>query len=579
MRKHGFASGTSPRCKIFAASPSYELFHKTNLASRDQKHDVVILYQDMGESGGVAVIDYLHHDASTLKGLAQDPVCNLSKLNSDSTDHITMASTSKSSSLDVDEQAKQDELVAMQLTVLDRRNKHFGNYIPAKQYRYQQQCNKAGKTNGQQATSVDVYNRTKSLQTSLPHCQSSSRETPTPENGDPAKADGAWVDVTADAAVARKQGWPRGLMDLGFLPGDRHASQRCQFRQHFNDGRGYCESGGGKNPQHLYQSSKEDIVKERKARIEHRKANKNVDMNVPTMDQSFDVKKKLQILEDNARVTQLRSKMCAKRDGTRGEVEAVDIVVVEAAANLDEIQVDVAEGRPKDRASLVETQLDIVRHLIFNRDTVDSLVSISVLVRPAVIILENVDGAPWELIKAVWENDHEPIEECFEKLNSGKDAIEQGLDAFWDDDDPHTRIPQRARTRRAQEIFERPESLKAFLYSGREVIALQGLPVDELLLTRESQRELFDLAGTTMTSTVVGEALLSAMTVAGEHQTEGHAFLDSSMSSDFHKNVTLKGDALFAEYPMDTSMHQTEGPEHAAPDSSTSTGSHKEKRS
>ena len=39
--------------------------------------------------------------------------------------------------------------------------------------------------------------------------------------------------------------------------------------------------------------------------------------------------------------------MCAKRDGTRGEVEAVDIVVVEAAANLDEIQVDVAEGRPK----------------------------------------------------------------------------------------------------------------------------------------------------------------------------------------------------------------------------------------
>ena len=38
--------------------------------------------------------------------------------------------------------------------------------------------------------------------------------------------------------------------------------------------------------------------------------------------------------------------MCAKRDGTRGEVEAVDIVVVEAAANLDEVQVGVGEGRP-----------------------------------------------------------------------------------------------------------------------------------------------------------------------------------------------------------------------------------------
>ena len=79
---------------------------------------------------------------------------------------------------------------------------------------------------------------------------------------------------------------------------------------------------------------------------------------------------------------------------------------------------------------------------------------------------------------------------------------------------PHTRIPQRTRTRRAQDILEHPESLKAFLYSGREVIALQGLPVDELLLTRESQRELFGLAGDTMTSTVVGEALLSALTVS-----------------------------------------------------------------
>ena len=79
---------------------------------------------------------------------------------------------------------------------------------------------------------------------------------------------------------------------------------------------------------------------------------------------------------------------------------------------------------------------------------------------------------------------------------------------------PHTRIPQRARTRRAQEIFEHPESLKAVLYSGREVIALQGLPVDELLLTRESQREVFGRAGNTVTFTVVGEALLSALTVS-----------------------------------------------------------------
>lgn len=46
---------------------------------------------------------------------------------------------------------------------------------------------------------------------------------------------------------------------------------------------------------------------------------------------------------------------------------------------------------------------------------------------------------------------------------------------------------------------------------GREAVALQGLPIDELLLTRESQKELYDLAGNAMTSTVVGAALLSGL--------------------------------------------------------------------
>ena len=49
---------------------------------------------------------------------------------------------------------------------------------------------------------------------------------------------------------------------------------------------------------------------------------------------------------------------------------------------------------------------------------------------------------------------------------------------------------------------------------GLEAIALQGLPIDVLLLTRESERELFDLAGNAMTSTVVGAALLSALIVS-----------------------------------------------------------------
>lgn len=59
-------------------------------------------------------------------------------------------------------------------------------------------------------------------------------------------------------------------------------------------------------------------------------------------------------------------------------------------------------------------------------------------------------------------------------------------------------------------------------HTGLEVVALQGLPIDVLLLTRESERELFDLAerelfdlaGNAMTSTVVRAALLSILAVS-----------------------------------------------------------------
>ncbi|KAI9808767.1 MAG: hypothetical protein M1825_003920 [Sarcosagium campestre] len=48
---------------------------------------------------------------------------------------------------------------------------------------------------------------------------------------------------------------------------------------------------------------------------------------------------------------------------------------------------------------------------------------------------------------------------------------------------------------------------------GLEALAMQGLPIDKLLLTRESQRQLQDLAGNAMTSTVVGSAMLAALIV------------------------------------------------------------------
>ncbi|EIW68043.1 hypothetical protein TREMEDRAFT_69535 [Tremella mesenterica DSM 1558] len=50
--------------------------------------------------------------------------------------------------------------------------------------------------------------------------------------------------------------------------------------------------------------------------------------------------------------------------------------------------------------------------------------------------------------------------------------------------------------------------------TGREALALQGIPVRELLLTSENEDQLADLAGNAMTTTVVGASMLAALKVA-----------------------------------------------------------------
>ncbi|UZJ52821.1 hypothetical protein CBS101457_002141 [Exobasidium rhododendri] len=49
---------------------------------------------------------------------------------------------------------------------------------------------------------------------------------------------------------------------------------------------------------------------------------------------------------------------------------------------------------------------------------------------------------------------------------------------------------------------------------GLEALSLQGLPIDELLLTRETNDQLQNLAGNAMSSTVVGTCILSALVIA-----------------------------------------------------------------
>ena len=50
--------------------------------------------------------------------------------------------------------------------------------------------------------------------------------------------------------------------------------------------------------------------------------------------------------------------------------------------------------------------------------------------------------------------------------------------------------------------------------SGIETLGLQGLPVEDLILTRMTDRQLKDLAGNAMTSTVVGAGIVSSVIVA-----------------------------------------------------------------
>jgi len=63
---------------------------------------------------------------------------------------------------------------------------------------------------------------------------------------------------------------------------------------------------------------------------------------------------------------------------------------------------------------------------------------------------------------------------------------------------------------------------------GLEALSMQGLPIDELLLTRESEDNLRDLAGNAMSSTVVGACIISALIV-------GVKSLDPGTGQDLEK--------------------------------------------
>lgn len=63
-------------------------------------------------------------------------------------------------------------------------------------------------------------------------------------------------------------------------------------------------------------------------------------------------------------------------------------------------------------------------------DTFRAIVHYMVKYRPAIVILENVQGAPWDIIKAIIENDRTYLKNYFNKLH-----VDPSWAYVWDEDD------------------------------------------------------------------------------------------------------------------------------------------------
>ncbi|KAF4768752.1 hypothetical protein HAV15_002601 [Penicillium sp. str.  len=79
--------------------------------------------------------------------------------------------------------------------------------------------------------------------------------------------------------------------------------------------------------------------------------------------------------------------------------------------------------------------------------------------------------------------------------------------------------------------------------SGTEALSLQGLPLDRMLLTRETQADLMDMAGNAMTSTVVCAIMLAGLMAV-------HEILD-----DDEENLTNPGDTEAKSLLVPSEVH------------------------
>ncbi|GAA5978213.1 hypothetical protein JCM5350_002229 [Sporobolomyces pararoseus] len=98
---------------------------------------------------------------------------------------------------------------------------------------------------------------------------------------------------------------------------------------------------------------------------------------------------------------------------------------------------------------------------------------------------------------------------------------------------------------------------------GLEALSLQGLPIDELLLTRENSDQLADLAGNAMSSTVVGSAIMQALIVAG-HTLRAAATGDQDEDAEMEEaeltnedlDARFRGGDRLKDHPVDFAAAQ-----------------------
>jgi hypothetical protein len=92
---------------------------------------------------------------------------------------------------------------------------------------------------------------------------------------------------------------------------------------------------------------------------------------------------------------------------------------------------------------------------------------------------------------------------------------------------------------------------------GLEALSMQGLPIDKLLLTRETEDQLADLAGNAMSTTVVGACILASLVVGKKLLKAGN----DSQTYEMKHGKTLaqeyvKTDAMDIDEPLEDDLIQ-----------------------